>query len=480
MKILNILVLFALILTSQVYARPDKYDEGFVEDTPQDYDDDDDADAADKENKDTISGPPMILSKPMSYDIEAGKTVEFPCEIVNAENQATQWKKDDVLLFVGQIQMMKEKKHIRISQNNSLIITNVTKEDSSSNYVCEILTQPNPIKLVHKLVVDNDWSDRSIRPSPKKNIHINEGESVVFGCETGFKPSKEMKWAFKGSIPHFNEEINGNFITIKKATHKNHGHYQCLAEDEAGILHYESVDIFVSSVPVIEVPHEIIHTGIGMNSTLTCKVYGHPHVKVSWLKKDKEYINEEKNKYIIIDDKSHEHKLIIKNTLKDDLGNYTCIAKNIKGQVSADVVLSGSPATPKFISNKINDDDSTLTLKWHVESFSPITEYLLEYHEENKEEWKVEKPKVTNSMGNKYVAEFSLNNLPPNKYEAVLLAKNEFGWSERSSIHSFRKELSQEPQNVKGANSNASTTRPLLTIFTSLFLVVVTCVTIRL
>lgn len=480
MKTLNIVVLFALISTAQVYGRPDKYDEGFIEDTPQEYDDDDDIDTVEKDNKDTSSGPPAILSKPINYDVEAGQTVEFPCERINADNIAATWKKDGTDLFIGTILVPQHKTNIKLRQNYSLIIENVTKADSSSNYVCEILSGGNSIKVIHSLRVDNDWMDRLIRPWPKKSIHINEGDSIKFGCETKFIPTKEMKWSLKGERPHFNEEINGNYITIKKATHKNHGHYQCLAEDGTDRLYDESVDITVNSSPIIELSHDTVHTGLGMNATLTCKVYGHPHVRVTWSKNGENY-SDKKNKKFITESKSHEHKLIIKHVSQNDLGIYKCIATNSKGTVAGEIKLTGTPATPKFIANTINDDDSTFTLKWHVESFSPIIEYTLEYRKMNEEQWSLEKPKVIkNNVGYIYTAEYSFKNLEPNKYEAVLKAQNAFGWSERSSIHSFRKEiLSEKPENVEGMNSNASTTQPL-TVLAALFLVVVSFVTIRL
>lgn len=66
-----------------VYGRPDKYNEGLMKDMPQDYEDDEDGDTAEKDNKGTSSGPPAILSQPVNYDVDAGKTVEFPCERIN-------------------------------------------------------------------------------------------------------------------------------------------------------------------------------------------------------------------------------------------------------------------------------------------------------------------------------------------------------------------------------------------------------------
>lgn len=93
--------------------------------------------------------------------------------------------------------MAQDTKNIKLLQNYSLIIENVTKENSSNNYVCEILSKNNTIKVTHSLRVDNEWMDRLIRPWPKKSIHINEGDSIKFGCETKFKPTKGMQWSFK-------------------------------------------------------------------------------------------------------------------------------------------------------------------------------------------------------------------------------------------------------------------------------------------
>lgn len=128
---------------------------------------------------------------------------------------------------------------------------------------------------------------------------------------------------------------------------------------------------------MIEVEHEIVHTGFGMTSELSCKVHGHPRAKVIWKKNGKQ-ISSKKDKRMMTEDKTI-RAFIIENTSKHDLGNYTCTATNVMGEASKDIELTGRPAKPKFVGGEVNDDDSTLTIKWHVESFSPITQYLASY-----------------------------------------------------------------------------------------------------
>lgn len=106
---------------------------------------------------------------------------------------------------------------------------------------------------------------------------------------------------------------------------------------------------------------------------LTCKVFAHPRAKVVWLKDQKE-IKNKKDKRILHEDKAM-RTLTIEHTTKHDLGTYTCVATNQMGEVSKEIIVTATPAKPKFIGGEIADDETTIILKWHVESFSPILEY---------------------------------------------------------------------------------------------------------
>lgn len=107
-------------------------------------------------------------------------------------------------LVFGEIVQTTDPRIIRTS-NNSLIIYNVTKNDSSDHYICQVLSQPNPIEVVHRIHVVNkpkeNWGDsHSIRVFPGKRLEVNETEKLSFGCETRLQPQPQIKWSHKVSL----------------------------------------------------------------------------------------------------------------------------------------------------------------------------------------------------------------------------------------------------------------------------------------
>ncbi|KAK0168974.1 hypothetical protein PV327_002730 [Microctonus hyperodae] len=457
MRIGAILAIAAILFAVQVCCRPDKLadkNSDYPDDTPQDYDDDEEVD----NESDKPSGPPEILSKPMVIDVRPGDNVELPCHTVNAEDLVLVWKKDGVPLYFGGTLMEKSlEKKIKKKPDHSLVIYNITKNDASDNYTCSILSGDRTIQVIHRIHVVNKpnetaANDHPIRVIPGKRVEVNENESVTIGCETKHPSKTEIKWSHKGERLHNGEIVkeHGNYITIKHATRHHSGRYQCLAEDGSEKPAHEAIEVVVKYSPVIEVDHEVVHTGMEQTTQLTCKVFAHPRAKVSWFKDQKE-IKNKKDKRILHEDKAM-RTLTIEHTTKHDLGTYTCVATNQLGEVSKEIIVTATPAKPKFIGGEIADDETTIILKWHVESFSPILEYKLEYRQKGDTEWKSVMPNVQNGDGTLFTVEHALENLQPGmSYEAKLAAKNDFGWSPLSASHKFDKEyVADEPQNVKG------------------------------
>lgn len=47
------------------------------------------------------------------------------------------------------------------------------------------------------------------------------------------------------------------------------------------------------------------------------------------------------------------------------------------------------------------------------------------------------KPTVTNGRGNQFIVEHTIEGLQPGSYEAIVMARNDFGWSLPSKPHIF-------------------------------------------
>ncbi|XP_017794440.1 PREDICTED: neurotrimin-like isoform X1 [Habropoda laboriosa] len=484
--------LLVLLLAVQGWCKPAKSSEGEDyndDDPPSDYNDDDTVD--DVDDAGAFEEPPAIMSRPESIQVRNGSTISLPCLLRNADSFAVTWKKDDEFLFYDSNPMKKDYRMVRLP-NNTLVIHNVTANDTSNSYECSILIEP-PLTIKHRVLVYSERGPISpsptqphkeppIRVTPGKKVEIKAGKNLTLGCETNIEPTPEIKWYYENERIH-NHTISGNHITITNITKHNGGRYQCLAENGSDNPPVEAINVVVNYAPEIETKGKSVHTGLGVESWLTCIVHAHPHAKVVWLKDEEEVVP--KKGSIEIKGNKTKHVLEILHTEKEHFGNYTCVAENKVGRAEKTISLTGNflvPLKRRFESlpsqaiisgGEMARTATGFILKWQLESYSPITEYKLKYRRKGEETWITLKPAVTNGKGNQFIVEHTIEGLQPGSYEAILMARNDFGWSTPSKPHTFIGEYEDEQaENVKGSPSSAS--HPALAIAT-LFLVVSSC-----
>lgn len=126
------------------------------------------------------------------------------------ENHAVTWMKEKTLLYFEKQPQIKPdlSKRIVLLPNNSLAIYNATVDDSSDDYKCNILRQPENIYITHRLRVDPERTHQPsaaspppqhshkgiIRVIPSRRMDVNQGQTITFGCETDMQPPPEIKW----------------------------------------------------------------------------------------------------------------------------------------------------------------------------------------------------------------------------------------------------------------------------------------------
>ncbi|XP_050456119.1 hemicentin-1-like isoform X2 [Cataglyphis hispanica] len=486
----RILSLLVILLAVQGLCKPTKSTEDveYEDDTPIEGDDEEAEEIEDDNVSTAADVQPQILSQRMSIRVKAGSTVILPCQVMNAENYVVAWIKGNKMLYFEMQPQIEDSKRIVRLPNNSLAIYNATVNDSSNNYTCSILWQPHSVNLTHRLLVDpirmqpmtspppQDSHKGSIRVIPARRVEVNQGVSLTLGCETDMLPPPEIKWFIEAKKVVDDDPqviLKDNYITITKVNRSHSGVYQCLAEDGSKSPAMEAINVIVFYVPEIEVKRNVVHSGEGIESEMTCIVSAHPEAVIKWFKDDKE-ISYKKGSIVIhhgvMKNNKTKHVLKIIHTSTQDFGEYKCRAQNVIGQTTKSIILTGVPSQPRISGAEMTSDDAGIILKWHLESYSPIKEYKLQYRRKD-EEWNFVEPEVKDGKGNQFFVEHPIEELQPGSYEAVLTARNAFGWSMPSAPHKFTGDYPSEMAQKDGNSAAIQIRGTLLT----LILVLLSC-----
>ncbi|XP_076176243.1 protein amalgam isoform X1 [Ptiloglossa arizonensis] len=479
MQPLRFVGLIVILLAVHGWCKPAKSTEGDEysdDDPPSDYNDDDDT--VDDNDPDTIEEPPQILSKAESIHVTNGSTIWLPCLLKNTDRFAVTWKRNEETLYLDSTPMTLDTQRIVRLANNTLVIYNATRNDTSDDYECSILHKP-PITIKHKVLVDDKapapYKPPLIRVIPQYNVEVSAGENFTLGCEMRTQPTPHINYVIKWFHESTRIGIDGpsnNYITIYNASRNDKGRYVCFFEDGSPKPPMGFIIVSFVYAPEIEAKKELVHTGLGVESDLSCFVHAHPNPKVTWYKNQTEVLPEKGR--IEIKKNKNLYTLKILHTKQEDLGEYTCAAENKMGRTEKIIRLTGAPSQAIVYGGEVSRSDSNIILKWRLQSYSPITEYKLEYRRKGDVQWIILKPTVTNGKDSQFTVKHVIEGLQPGSYEAILTARNDFGWSQPSEPHIFTTEFEfEEAENVKGPAA-ASASQPVIAIAT-LFLVVSSC-----
>lgn len=489
----RILGLLVILFSVQAMCKPTTSTEDLKEDYEEDTPNEDEEEEDQVEDENENFEEPQLLSHGQSIRVQAGSTVILPCQVIHVENHAVTWMKEKTLLYFEKQPQIKPdlSKRIVLLPNNSLAIYNATVDDSSDDYKCNILRQPENIYITHRLRVDPERTHQPsaaspppqhshkgiIRVIPSRRMDVNQGQTITFGCETDMQPPPEIKWFIEskkmnGDDP--NVILKDNYITIKKVNRSQSALYQCLAEDGSKTPAMEAINVVVHYIPEIEVKKDKVYTGESIESEMQCIVSAYPEALITWYKDGKE-ITHKKGLVVmhhgIMKGNKTKHVLKILHTSKKDFGEYKCRAQNRIGEDTKSILLTGVPSQARVIIAEVLDDNNAIILQWHLESYSPIEEYELKYRRKGEEKWNILEPEVKEGNGNQFIVDHPIKNLQPGSYEAILTARNAFGWSLPSEPHSFTGDYPSEMAQKEEGNSAAIQTSGIL----ALILVVLSC-----
>ncbi|OXU21772.1 hypothetical protein TSAR_016840 [Trichomalopsis sarcophagae] len=293
------------------------------------------------------------------------------------------------------------------------------------------------------------------------------GEEATMSCVSEGVPKPVLAWSFQGQeLPIL---ASGQRLRILANNRSLAGIYSCQASNGIGEPAKAAIELKIKPInPNPTIPSTItrhvascdtiadkpevtavtrwLHSAPEIRARLECLVVAYPEARLDWYLENEKVVRSQRvlryKQDTSLEDGSAAqlHSLVIRSVQPRDLGHYSCRASNELGQSEASLELSGV-AKPPLLKKEIRSSSSnSYNFIWEVDSYSPIVEYQFWFRQmDSREDWRrLFIPSGNEGAGPVYARSFNLTGLQASRqYEALVLARNRFGWSSPSRIIRF-------------------------------------------
>ncbi|CAD7084484.1 unnamed protein product [Hermetia illucens] len=385
--------------------------------------------------------PPRFLSRGHTYRAVVGDTLALPCEVENLGSFVLLWRRGTNVLTASDIMVTRDER-IRLIDGYNLEISNLEPQDAG-DYVCQISDKVNrdQIHTVEILVPP------TVRAVPATGqLTARKGGSITLECKASGNPVPSIYWTKKSGSGTSSARIgDGPILTLEKIERHQAGVYQCTAGNGVGEPVTVDMRLDVLFPPEISVEKSWIHSGEGYEAQLVCVVHADPIPTVAWFQNSFPLQPTDRRS---MSSRGNRHMLTIRHIQQDDFGNYSCVADNSLGRAKKYMELSGRPGAAEFYSQKFSRSPDSYNLTWKVDSYPPLEEVRLLYRRllmnesfQQPGRWHdvILRPEHrTNGEPLTHVMSYTIKGLfPSSVYEAIVQAKNRYGWNEVSDIFQF-------------------------------------------
>ncbi|XP_065202947.1 lachesin-like [Planococcus citri] len=381
---------------------------------------------------------PKFNSTSSTFNVVENSTISIPCYLENMENTTTIWFRNGRKIADSRNSFQETPTNIRASKNHTLTVTNIQRSDSGE-YSCHVVVRNrNRSSKQHHLV--NVMFPSTVYPEPNTGgLDVELMQPFSLTCDVTGNPRPAIKWYFKNrELLTKNEYLS--VFNVSKATKEHSGEYHCVADNSVGKPAMANFHIRILYYPEITVPRDWVHSAKGERTELVCNVSATPRAKVDWYHDHQPVNFSSKISTRIFGEK---HVLTIKDMKYSDFGNYSCQATNFLGRNIKTIQVSGLANPAIFKADPRIRTETSYTLIWEVDSYSPIIQYNLRFRKQQRGDtdghWIQLIIPTQNSFTSVIHSEsYRLSGLEPaTVYEAVISSKNEFGWSEPSKSFLF-------------------------------------------
>ncbi|XP_045456038.1 igLON family member 5-like [Melitaea cinxia] len=384
---------------------------------------------------------PRFLSRGHSFRTVVGDTLLLPCQVQNLGSLVLLWRRGPAVLTAASLMVTRDER-FRLVDGYNLQITDVGPQDAG-DYVCQISDRVarDQVHTVEVLVPP------SVRASPEsRHAAARRGGAAVLECRASGNPVPSVTW--HKLVRNRGNESNtrlgeGAQLQLSRLERHHSGKYACTVDNGVGPPIVTEFQLQVLYPPEITVERSWVHTGEGFRAELLCTVLADPPAEVLWYQNSFPLSASER---VTMSVRGNNHTLLIANVQPEDFGNFTCVADNSLGRARQHVEVSGRPGAARFTSPPLARSRTSYTLSFSVDSYPPLDELRLLYRQlainesfQQPGRWHdvvIPAPEPAGSLTHRVTHE--LKGLEPGAvYEAIVQAKNRYGWNEVSDIFQF-------------------------------------------
>ena len=218
------------------------------------------------------------------------------------------------------------------------------------SYTCDdfpkpyILQQPQTQVTLHG--ADLKLGCRAASTSPAEMSFVWKVDSEVVEADESPDCTQRCVRYYPHSFDGKGREITAELF-LTNLTYDDAGRYQCVVSNKYGVTYSEKANITVYVYPAFVVTPEDIVVEAGSSATMKCAAQGVPAPKVSWAKdfgSDFPAARERRikvNSFQPNDDRlTSVNSFIMRSVKGEDMGVYTCTARNPAGTISWNISLS--------------------------------------------------------------------------------------------------------------------------------------------
>ncbi|KAL7016844.1 hypothetical protein ACKWTF_010160 [Chironomus riparius] len=413
-----------------------------------------------------------------TYRAVVGETLTLPCEVENLGSLVLLWRRGVNVLSAKDMKVTQDDR-INLVNGYNLEISELEPQDAG-DYVCQIVDKVNKDQ-VHTVEILVPPSVRAVPSSGQ--ITARKGGAVTLECKASGNPVPQVSWSGTGkSLSRIGE---GPILTLERVERQQSGVYQCTADNSVGEAATVDMRLDVLYPPDIVTEKSWIHSGEGFEATLVCIVHADPQPTVSWFQNSFPLQPTDRR---IMSSRGNRHQLTIRHVMQEDFGNYSCVADNSLGRSKKYMELSGRPGPAEFHSAPWSKSPDSYNLTWKVDSYPPLQEVRLLYRKlmmnetfQQPARWHDVILTPSSRPANEpltHAMSFTLRGLQSGSvYEAIVQAKNRYGWNEVSDIFQFYTQRNPSDPRVEEMEFVASSTsrnkshnqissfRPILLLF---------------